>query len=189
MNGLFKIIGIILWTTCYMDAQTSIDQWILSAINDPSVTSQQSLMEFREAHPQMLKWIDKIELRTQTDEFALEQQQYSLRFSGTRRSELKAQKSKEALDQDYIQLESDDVLHKVLSDRYKMVLDIYLIQQEIQLLQEQDTFNAKKIKYLESLIHHQVQDELKDWIQSLHKNDRLTLRKKSIVSKTRATLS
>ncbi len=183
MKWSYIIISILVWGACCMHAQTSIDQWLLSANQDPAVIQQNSLMQFRKNHPQTLKLLDKIELRTQTDEFALNQQQYSLRFSGTRWSELKAQKSKETLDQEFIQLDADEVLLKALMDRYTMLLDNYLMQQEIQLLQEQDAFNTKKIKYLESLIQHQVQDDIKVWIQSLHKNDRLTLRKNQLIQK------
>ncbi len=171
-----------------LTAQTSVNHIILSARQDPSVAGAFALMEWRLQHPQAFRWIDKIELRTETKEFISNQQQYSLRINSTKWSALKATKNFESLDLNDIQLELDEALHKTILKRYEVILEYYFLLGEEAFLLTQDSFYNKKIKYLESLLHLQVQDEIKDWIQSIHKNDRLIFKKNQLILKKESLL-
>ncbi|MEP7322179.1 MAG: hypothetical protein ABI761_09675 [Saprospiraceae bacterium] len=156
--------------------QSSFNSILLTAWNDEPVKNKSSLVEYRKAHPQTLQWLDKIELRTQTNEFNFSQQEYGVRFYSNQPSDIRYRKQSESLEIDELQTEVDEVLHKALLLRYHLLTDLYLNELEKKMIQQQDSFYKRKINYLESLLLNQLNEEVKDLIQSTRKDDKLSAR-------------
>jgi hypothetical protein len=135
-------LGIILSFKVY--SQTLINDIVLTAWNDESVKNKLSLLEYRKAHPQTLQWLDKIEFRTQTNDFILSQQEYGIRFYSTRPSDIGYRKQSEALDIEGLKTDAEDALHKSLMNRYDLLLDLYLNDLEKNLLHRQGLILYKK---------------------------------------------
>lgn len=77
---------------------------------------------------------------------------------------------------DELQTEVDEVLHKSLLLRYHLLTDLYLNELEKKMIQHQDSFYKRKINYLESLLLNQLDEEVKNLIQSTRKDDKLSAR-------------
>lgn len=94
-----------------------------TATNDSQLKSMDELHDFLRNAPRSTPYLDKIELRTETEDFDLDKQKFSLRFypkgwgetAGTQRLRETRNQSRE--------LAYEERFHKVLKDRYDLVID------------------------------------------------------------------
>jgi len=169
-------IGVILHIVVYSTyAQQGPGQWISSAWKDSNYIKLEAMVSFRANHPLTLKWLDKVELRTQTNDFNFKQQEYGVRFYNTNFSEINYRKQTESADIILYQQLADDALHDALVQRYRILSDEYWIEKQMKLIKEQRDLQQKKTQYLESLFQHQLDAELKDLVQAFRKNEKIQL--------------
>ena len=85
----YAILFLFLFNSDTLLSQTDLNHFIISAWYDSSYTKMESIAKYRSDHTQKLKWLDRIEFRTQTDELDLSREQYGLRFISAKPSEIK----------------------------------------------------------------------------------------------------
>lgn len=158
-----------------MVAQLPPSSWLETAWNDSTFIKREIQAEFRARHPQTIPWLDKLELRTQTSDFNIKQQQYSLRFSPADPSEINYRKRMESTDVKLFRQLAADALHDALARRYLVLAEYYWIEKQANLFLEQQALHQKKSVYLESLFQHQLDAELKDLVQAYRKNEKIQL--------------
>jgi len=168
------IIGLIAALSfCSLAAQRSPGSWLAEAWKDSSYKKIQAQADFRARHPLTIPWLNKWELRTQTNDFNFKQQQYALRFSASDPTEINYRKRMESVDVNLYRQLSTDALHDALAARYRLLAEYYWIDKQDSLYREQQSLQLKKKLYLESLFQHQLDAELKDLIQAYRKNEKI----------------
>ncbi len=163
--------------------QHDLNTFILSAWQDSSYTKMESVAKFRSNHSQKLKWLERVELRTQTDELDLSREQYGIRFVSAKPSEIKYTNQLNRIQQNYYQALADDELHQAILLKYKAATEYIHILKEQKSLKEWQVFHIKKNTYLESLFNNQLTTDVKDLIQSFRKKESVSLKEKEINSK------
>lgn len=164
----------------FATAQHTPSAWLASAWKDSTYIHAQALSDYRSQHPLTLPWLDKIELRTATNDFNFRQQEYGLRFFGSDPSEINFRKKLEPVDIRYYRQLEQDALHDALSMRYHILLEAYCIRKLDSLIKEQQILHQKKTTYLESLFSHQLDAEFKDLIQAYRKNEKINTEAESL---------
>ncbi len=154
-------------------AQRDPDSWIRSAFRDSTYKKLAHMADFRENNPQTLRWLDRIEFRSGTREFELDQQEYGIRLYGSNPSEIRYRNRLESIEVRYYQALSEDALHDAIAYRYRVLARLYFLHEENKLKQDQRALQDKKSGYLESLFQNQLDLDLKDLIQAYRKKGKL----------------
>ena len=97
MRILWMVIGALLISRD-IPAQQDPVAWIRSAWEDSTYKKLGYLASFREKHPQTLRWLDRIELRSGTREFELNQQEYGLRMYSSNPAEIRYRNRLESIE-------------------------------------------------------------------------------------------
>lgn len=134
MKGSFKILSIL--SLCFAalasNAQdTPYPHFIRNISNDSLIASYKAAAEDFELVDESL--FDEFEVRTETDRFDPERQEYLFRTSFANLRERKYQK---ALDQSYYRrydIKAKDLLAETLVDQYNMLLDVYFLEKELEI--------------------------------------------------------
>lgn len=166
-----------------LNGQSDLNNFILSAWNDSSYTQMESIARYRTDHTQKLKWLDRIEFRTQTDELDLSREQYGLRFISGKPSEIKYTCQLNRVQQKYYQALAEDEWHQAILLRYKAAIEYIQILKEQISWKEWNALYAKKNRYLESLFTNQLTTDVKDLIQSFRKKETSALKENEISRK------
>ncbi len=172
MRILWMVLGVFVINSEILAQQDPV-AWIRSAWEDSTYKKLGYMAAFRENHPQTLRWLDRIELRSGTREFDLNQQEYGLRMYGSKPAEIRYRNRLESIEARYYQALAEDALHDALAYRYRVLAKLYILEKQNRLRQEQQTFQEKKTAYLEALFQNQLDLELKDLIQAYRKKSRL----------------
>lgn len=135
----------------------------------------EAIAEFRANHPLTIPWLDKLEFRTQTNDFNIKQQQYTFRFSAADPAEVNFRKRLEAVDIKLYRQLARDALHDALTTRYRYLVENYWMGKQDNLFKEQQALHQKKTQYLETLFQHQLDAELKDLVQAYRKNEKIRM--------------
>ncbi len=157
---------------CRSSAQTP-GSWLAGAWQDSSYKKIQAQSDYRSSHPLTVPWLDKLEFRTQTNDFNFKQQQYTLRFSPSDPAEFNYRKRLETVDEKLYRQLAQDALHDALAARYGVLVEYYWLEKQDTLFKEQQALHQKKTLYLESLFQHQLDAELKDLVQAYRKNEKI----------------
>ena len=172
MRILWMVFGVLLISRG-LPAQQDPVAWIRSAWEDSIYKKLGYLVAFRENHAQTLRWLDRIELRSGTREFNLDQQEYGLRMYGSNPAEIRYRNRLESVEVRYYQAMAEDALHDALAYRYRVLAKLYILEKQNKLRKEQQAFQDKKTAYLEALFQNQLDLELKDLIQAYRKKSKL----------------
>ena len=176
----YAILFLFLFNSDTLLSQTDLNHFILSARYDSSYTKMESIVKYRSDHTQKLKWLDRIEFRTQTDELDLSREQYGLRFISAKPSEIKYTSQLNRVQQKYYQALAEDELHQAILVKYKVITEYIHLLRDQAALQEWQALYAKKNNYLESLFTNQLNTDVKDLIQSFRKKETSALKQNEI---------
>ena len=174
------ILFLFLFNSDNLLSQSDLNNFILSAWFDSSYIKTESIAKYRTDHAQKLKWLDRIEFRTQTDELDLSREQYGLRFISSKPSEIKYTSQLNRVQQKYYQALADDELHQAILSKYKAVTELIHLLKDQAALQEWKALYSKKNSYLESLFTNQLTTDVKDLIQSFRKKETSALKQNEI---------
>lgn len=113
----------------------TMTEFIKTAGNDRTVINQKEISDYLDTAPESTPYLNRVEFRTETDEFDLDRQKYGIRFSPkgwgeTRYSRLVSEASKASCRTEY-----DAGYHAALKDRYMLILE-YLETVELASLKE-----------------------------------------------------
>lgn len=96
---------------------------LATATNDAQLESMDEFYHYLDTAPRSTPYLDKIELRTKTDDFDTEKQKFSLRFYPKGWGETAATKLLRKTHHQSQKLAYEERFHKVLKDRYDLVID------------------------------------------------------------------
>lgn len=177
---VFVVFFLFVFNSDVLVSQTDLNNFILSAWSDSSYMKMESIAKFRSQHEQKLKWLDRIEFRTQTDDLELSREQYGLRFISGKPSEIKYTNQLNRIQQRYYQALAYDELHQAILIKYNAATEYIQILKEQKYLKERESLYIKKNAYLESLFTNQLATDVKDLIQSFRKKESNALKEKEI---------
>ena len=141
----YAILFLFLFNSDTLLSQTDLNNFILSAWYDSSYAKMESIAKYRSDHTQKLKWLDRIEFRTQTDELDLSREQYGLRFISAKPSEIKYTSQLNRVQQKYYQALAEDELHQAILVKYKVITEyIHLLRDQAALQEWQALYSKKK---------------------------------------------
>ncbi|QTA85652.1 hypothetical protein [Desulfonema magnum] len=101
----------------------TINRFLGTAENDHQLQSHRELVEHIRTSPESTPYVDRIEFRTETEEFDIEKQKYSLRFHPRGWGETKCSKKIFQTTGKAVKAEHDALFNNVLKNRYELVLD------------------------------------------------------------------
>lgn len=155
--------------------QQSISDYIRSAYTDSTYHQTAAIATKRSSFDQRMKWLDKAEIRTQTDEFDITREQYGLRLYGSKPSDIKYTKQLDGIQKDYYNQLAQAELQTAISKKYKDVYKLLKLQAEKSWITEWQSLQTKKNQYLESLFQNQLDTDVKELIQSFRKKESATV--------------
>lgn len=94
-----------------------------TVINDSQLKSMDELRDYLHTFPHSTPYLDKIELRTETEDFDIDKQKYSLRFYPKGWGETAGTKNLRKTRNQSQELAFEERFHKVLKDRYDLIID------------------------------------------------------------------
>lgn len=140
-------------------------QILESAWLSPSYLQRQQELSFLNETKMVLPFLEELEFRTETQEFALDRQEYAMRLQiNTPRQ----RKVASAVKQQEISLRSvavNETLEQLLYERYKLVLKIALEQQQQQHLNKQQAWFSDQKTLLQRLFEQDGQSALEDLLK------------------------
>jgi len=101
----------------------TIDRFLATAEKDPQLQSHSELVEYMEASPESTPYLDRIEFRTETEEFDIEKQKYALRFYPRGWGETEISKKISETTGEAVRTEHESLFDTVLQNRYLLALD------------------------------------------------------------------
>lgn len=144
----FSILFFLLFIGNNAIAQTEIstNEILKKTLSKPSINFQNREIEFLENTNHELPWIDKMEVRTETDELDWERQEYLFRISMNSTEEKEAQNRIHANNIDLAAIEKDIILEEELSTQYDLIIKAYHLQKEITLQEKLKSINQDRLK-------------------------------------------
>ncbi len=103
--------------------ELTIDSFILTAENDLELQNQQEMTRYLNKAPSSTPYVDRMEFRTETQEFDLEKQKYSLRLYPKGWGETRYTRQVTELASQSCRTEERNYYNKALRLRYELVLD------------------------------------------------------------------
>jgi hypothetical protein len=152
-----------------LNGQSVSSEIIRSAEKDSAYVRQLQRIQLRKSLPQTIKWLDRIELRSQTDDFILTQEQYGLRFMAAKPSEIKYRKKLEIAEQNFLEVNAEYARHQAIIKRYQYLLDRFELYLEAKWARATLAILEKRNEYLEGLFSLQLDADVRDLIQSFKK--------------------
>ncbi len=157
--SLFKIIAalflffITLLTTFSMaDSKPhTINSFLSSAGQDYRLNNHSELVSYTESAPSSTPYLDKVELRTETEEFYREKQKYAVRLYPKGWGETTYNRQLNKTKRESVRLEHDVYFNKALKQRYEMILGYLETASRIRSKKELLTVFDDKIKVLKKM--------------------------------------
>jgi len=125
-NIQFSILLFLMTIPCY--AQLSTTEILSSAKNGKAIEFQKKKMDYLKNNSATLPWIDEIDIRTETHDLDLSEQEFSVRVTPNTKKEREKQKS---LQESNIAINAADekiLISEYLQERYNLVVDVYHFQ-------------------------------------------------------------
>jgi len=118
----FIAAALVLCCGCPEASAISISDFLATAKNDYMIEHQKEKIDFLKSSSSNTPFFDRIELRTQTDEFELSRQTYSVRLYPNGWGETKAGKNLYEITLNSHETQQDLFLHQALRQRYGLVI-------------------------------------------------------------------
>lgn len=160
-----------------LNAQTLLrpTDLLLSALNDPEVSDQTEQIRFQQKNAKNLPFVDVVNLRTETNRFELNRQEYLARVSvnglleKNRYRRLLGAQLKETL------IEKEEKIQTALFDRYLVLAEYFAVLQQIQTLQQLKTVLDDKLYAQSTLAALSNLADPDDVLKTAHERDQLAL--------------
>ena len=126
------LILLLCWTATSLGAQKNIDAnaFVQNALTQMDESPSNTYNKFKNS------WIDEIQLRTQTRDFKLNQQEYTLRVSPSGRAKRKAQNSYYEALKNTPDYDAEDLRKQLLEQVYKDWITLHFLAKRESLMQE-----------------------------------------------------
>ncbi|MEM1215488.1 MAG: hypothetical protein AAGJ82_07380 [Bacteroidota bacterium] len=121
-----------------------------------------------------LPLLEEAELRTQTRDFTLTDQQYTARFQFNSLRQRKLQRSVNAYERSMRIAAQEEALEVLLYERYHLVVEYVLLEKEQAFLQQQQATLAEQMRYAAQQVSQYGDDATDDWLKL--QDDELQLR-------------
>lgn len=126
----------------------SVDDFLKTADRDLKVENHNELLRYMENRTEDTPYLDKVEFRTETEEFDLEKQKYAVRFYPKGIGETRYLKKLSGLVSDAALSESETYYTKALKSRYDTILQYMLLSSYIEYYQKLWVLYDDKINVL-----------------------------------------
>ena len=165
------------WTFSSLKSQKtlSFDEYLSTALSEPQVTLYDKKADFINDYPNKLPLLDRLQFRTQTDEFNLKNQDLTLRANLNGKKERAQQDVVEEALKDVTQNERQIAIHDVLLQRYTNGINYYLLLQQQRLYEAQKVVLADKLNVLRQMAQYSTDFDLTDYIKSEDESHSLEL--------------
>ena len=143
---LFNVFLVALSLPIY--GQLTTTDILASAKNGEAIAFQKKKMEYLQQSVTTLPWIDEIDIRTETHDLDLLEQEYTVRVSPNTKKEREKQK---ALQQSSMAINAADeriLISEYLQERYSLIVDVYHFQKLKKLKQDYTELYADRLQVL-----------------------------------------
>jgi hypothetical protein len=155
--------------------QVPAGAFLASALRDPGVAGATGLVDFRmQTNPQLSR-LERVELRTETNRFELQRQEYLTRFSVNGRYEKRRYRELQQRETALLQAEGQQQLHNALADRYAFLAENRKISNLLPLRQELYVLYSDRINVLRQLLAAGVKTDVDDLMKAEYDRDELLL--------------
>jgi len=125
-------------------AQVSMEDFLLEALNEPTIKSFANQNTYLNTKPFRLAPIRQLQFRTESNQLDPERQDYSLRLSPANPWEIKRNNEYFKSYQELLQLDRERLLKESLMTRYETIID-WMYYQEVRDLKEEDKKITEKM--------------------------------------------
>ena len=166
-KALFLLIALFLSAFCHKAFAISVSDFLATAKDDPLVQHQKDKIDFLHSTSSNTPYFDKVEIRTQTGEFEIERQEYSVRMYPKGFGSTKAGKKVYDATVRSNETQQELVLHQALKERYLIVIALLhsqnlltITEQLLEVFREKSTVLNKMRNTLDFDINDLVKAEI-----------------------------
>jgi hypothetical protein len=161
---------------CTGQSLLSSNMILASAREDIKPALQNQRLEYMDETNRGLPFVERINIRTETDRFNVDRQEYLARMSVNGWSEMRHTKEMQAVELTVEQKTQRVYLHEALVDRYEAVASINQVLQELSLQQELQLVYEDKITVLKKQALLNLKPDLEDLIKAEYDLDEESLK-------------
>ena len=159
-NAILVIMVCSSYAYAEMNSKLTMDVFLTTAKKDYSLVNYRELEEYLRTAPKSTPYLDRVEFRTQTEEFEYTKQRYSVRlypkgWGETGCNRLLAEKMKHA-----VQIEHLEYYNTALQNRYRLILGFFRTTTLINLKKELLTVYDDRITVLKQKGMHNIQFDI-----------------------------
>lgn len=145
---------LILWTvTGFAQSTTfSTTDFLSTALQHPHLQRHQNIQNYLQNTNHELPVLKKLEFRTETNDFDIQRQEYTLRFDFSTQKERTAQRSLHQSNINYYATEQQLWLEETLEKRYKTLVELYYQERLIATREQQKLVYQDKLTVLQKSI-------------------------------------
>jgi hypothetical protein len=173
---LCLIVATGIFYCCTGQSLVSSNTILSSAREDMKPGLQNQRLQYIEETNHRLPFIEQISIRTETDRFDIDRQEYLARMSVNGISEMHHVKELQAVELTVEQKTQRVYLHEALVDRYEAVASINQVLQELSLHQELQLVYADKITVLKKQAQLNLKPDLEELIKAEYDLDEENLK-------------
>lgn len=148
---------------------------LASARIDPMVALQEQHLDFIRQTDPKLPFVEQIGLRTETDRFEWQRQEYLARVNVNGFREIRSQSRYQAAGRTVAETRQRVLLHQALLERYEIILQLRSIREERSLLERLQQVFADKIQVLQKRAALNADADIDELIKAEYDRDALTL--------------
>lgn len=178
MRLVLPILGSIFLPLCGVVAQNTVtvEDILVGAHQDAVVYLQEEHVGVVRQIDPRLPWVDRVQLRTQTNRFEWERQRYSARVSVNGIGEMRAERRYQQANLFVAETRHRTLLHAALAERYALLLDYRQALHEHDLYQRLAAVYDDKFRVLQTLVAHGADTDVDDVIRAEYDRDEALLR-------------
>lgn len=178
MNKLWCCL-VLLASICFTGNAQSLltsNTILASAREDIKPGLQNKHLQYIEETNRGLPFVERISIRTETDRFNVDRQEYLARMSVNGWSEMRRTKEMQSVEWTVEQTTQRIYLHEALIDRYEVVASLHQVLQELRLQQELQLVYQDKITVLKKQASLHIKPDLEELIKAEYDLDDETLK-------------
>jgi hypothetical protein len=152
MKTIFLALSLLITSAFSLEAKDiTINEFLLTAANDTLLEYEKEKIDFLSSSSSNTPFLDRVELRTQTEESDLNKQSYSVRFYPKGFGSTSAGKEVHAATIESAELQHGLSLHQALKTRYLLIVALLHTQKELSLIRRLSDVLKDKVMVLEKL--------------------------------------
>lgn len=152
MKHLFFLL---LWGLSYFPcaAQISMKEILRTAKREKSMQRHQQQMDYIGKKSYEMPWLDGVEVRTETNNFNLQEQRFTLRVTTNSKAERKAERASQNSQNAWYSANEQILLSEFLQQRYGLIIELYFIQTFLRLKKISGKVHRDQIKVLQKSVN------------------------------------